>query len=430
MNLPDLTITAGALDDDASALCLPDAIAETPQVVLMPLLRWLFVLFVFSIPLEFLDLTGGRSLFTPTKLIGILLAAAAVLLQPKICFTRPPRAFWWFSAYVFVYSIRGLFQEKLGEYTLGVIITLMQCLAVLWLSFNLFRFGFAERAVLIAMMLSTFLVAVLTEFGMGAEEIVGNTAVSREAGFGYDPNHLAYLYTMGILAGLEIIGGKGVAFYWRLIGFAIVPLLSIKIVATSSRGGMICLAISVVVYCLAARGMAARMKGIVLGGMLAATFAFVLFRSDLALDRWKLVFAEGNIAGRDVIYQDCIDLILEKPLAGWGPTTHCYELAKREAYPGISRDTHNDILWALTATGLAGGIFFVGGLGWSLKAGWQGRAGRAGAVPLALMVASLVFGMTCTAHKRKPFWIAAAMASAAGAIAVGARTNLRRSKLY
>jgi hypothetical protein len=46
------------------------------------------------------------------------------------------------------------------------------------------------------------------------------------------------------------------------------------------------------------------------------------------------------------------------------------------------------------------------------------------------MVASLVFGMTCTAHKRKPFWIAAAMASAAGAIAVGARTNLRRSKLY
>jgi ABC-type branched-subunit amino acid transport system permease subunit len=37
------------------------------------------------------------------------------------------------------------------------------------------------------------------------------------------------------------------------------------------------------------------------------------------------------------------------------------------------------------------------------------------------MVASLVFGMTCTAHKRKPFWIAAAMASAAGAMA--ARQN-------
>jgi O-antigen ligase len=86
------------------------------------------------------------------------------------------------------------------------------------------------------------------------------------------------------------------------------------------------------------------------------------------------------------------------------------------------RDTHNDLMWVLTATGLAGGVFFIGGLwlcGWGA---WKGRRGPAGPLPVALMLTLMVIIMTGSLHRRKPFWLILSMGAASGAAVAGPRS--------
>jgi O-antigen ligase len=116
-------------------------------------------------------------------------------------------------------------------------------------------------------------------------------------------------------------------------------------------------------------------------------------------------------------------MFLEKPFVGWGPTANTTELANRLGYRGEQRDTHNDILWALTATGLAGGVFFIGGQWLCAWGAWKGRRGSFGPFPFALMLAVLVMGSSGTFQKVKATWIIAAIAVASGASATGSRAS-------
>ena len=78
-------------------------------------IRWCFLLFVFSLPYENISYGSYENEFTYVKFMGMILAAMAIM-QPWVCFAWPPKAFWFFLAYLAVYTVRGLLQRDIGSY--------------------------------------------------------------------------------------------------------------------------------------------------------------------------------------------------------------------------------------------------------------------------------------------------------------------------
>src|SRR5713101_4776873 len=74
----------------------------SPKIV-----RWAFLLFVFTIPFEAIDLEAIRIASSLSRIAGLLFFSTC-LFYPKVCFRRPPQALLWFAGYAFVYGLSGL----------------------------------------------------------------------------------------------------------------------------------------------------------------------------------------------------------------------------------------------------------------------------------------------------------------------------------
>src|SRR5438046_176640 len=82
--------------------------------------RWAVYLYVFSLPFEMPE----RSIpVEVTTLTGILLMVAA-LLQARICYRRPPAAFWWFAGYLVVFVFAAILLSN--EYQRSAVKLLIQ----------------------------------------------------------------------------------------------------------------------------------------------------------------------------------------------------------------------------------------------------------------------------------------------------------------
>src|SRR5215813_8292485 len=62
----------------------------SPKIV-----RWIFLLFVFTFPFEAMGLEAIRGASSLSRLAGLLFFSTC-LLYPKVCFRRPQQALWWF----------------------------------------------------------------------------------------------------------------------------------------------------------------------------------------------------------------------------------------------------------------------------------------------------------------------------------------------
>ena len=119
-----------------------------------------------------------------------------------------------------------------------------------------------------------------------------------------------------------------------------------------------------------------------------------------------------------------LEMFKERPLIGWGPVHHLYELGSR--FGVLKLDTHNLYLWLLTETGLLGAIPFFIGLGICWSAAWKARDGIQGILPTAMIVFLLTINMAGTWHNRKLFWIVLAYGLASYSF-VAPRWRWRRS---
>ena len=82
------------------------------------MIHWCLLLYVFSIPFEYAGLSGFASIpftledggFTVLCDVFLLLQSATGLdKSPQHAWPSPPRAFWWFLAYVAIYILNGFF---------------------------------------------------------------------------------------------------------------------------------------------------------------------------------------------------------------------------------------------------------------------------------------------------------------------------------
>lgn len=389
-------------------------------------IRWSFYLFAFLVPLENLDLFMLRGTFTLPRMAGVLVAVVA-LLQPQLCLAKPPKALWCFIGYLLVGGLVTvvLAPEQLEDIRRPMW-TIIQNIIMFWICYNLMRDDSFAKWTLLWFGAGAVGLALFAFLGVSETSVTTNEGV-RVSALAQNANMFSYLMSLGALSLLGLaLGRTRVKPIWALLLYAPSMLLIGYTVASGSRGGMLCLAVGIAVLLFRGGKLGTRIKTLLLMMVVLVAGARELLKSDLALERWRSTLETGDLARREGIFRECWYMFCEKPIFGWGQANHLVVLATRtEARHGNVTDPHNDLLWALTATGLAGTIFFVAGFGLCAWGAWRGRKAAQGYLPLVLILAAVTMSMSTTVHSRKATWIMAAYA-AASATYVAPATPRRR----
>ena len=384
-------------------------------------LRWVFALFVFSIPFQAVD-TGFTQTASVSKIIGYLLLLLA-LIYPGVCFRRFPLAVVCFMAYVLELMVYAPFQA--GIYQPGIryrLFTLVQVLVMFIISYNLLR-----QPRMVGLMLGSFSAACAV---LAALNLAGVTASAvklaegeRVTTFGEDLNTAGSVFGLGLLAIVGLVYGRMRRGRSRnFLAWVMLPLLSLSVVRTGSRGALVALAGGLLVFLLRRGSVWLRFRNFMI---VAAAFVVIVVASlsmEMTRKRWEATFERGSMAGRERIYPEAWKLFLERPILGWGPVANFYALGKRLLLP--TRDTHNLFLWLLTEVGILGSIPYLAGLYLCVRTAWRSRAGPEGVLPLAMLVSALLINMSLTWIEAKPFWLVLALALASGS-QVGVRSVRR-----
>lgn len=389
-------------------LAAPGQAVQVAQGI-SPIVRAGWYLFVMSIPFEMPDsnipvevptMTGALFLFT-------------TVLHASACYRRVPSSLVWFSIYLWTMGISAVvnnIQHGSEAFTLGVWLT--QLLLIFWSSANMMRREEVFRGTLIALTVACAARAAVQVLGLAQTVIPVWGGGERITAFGQNSNLAAMILSTGLVAALALRTVAHHGRLWRLLmcwGPAV--LISMAIIQTGSRGGVVCGASGVLVLLLAGK---ARLGTLFLAFVTVAALGAGIGRSETLRKRF-LSAEEGNLSGRERIYPAAIDMIKERPLMGWGPADNQFELARRiDERKRPSRDMHNLVLEVWTVAGVIGAIPFIIGLGLCLGAAWAARAGPRGALPLALLAAIGPGIISGTWIASKILWLVLAIAVASG----------------
>jgi O-antigen ligase len=368
-------------------------------------LRWTFAVFIFSIPFE--AYPTGIDRFTISKFAGYIMLLLA-FFYPKIAFRRFPGAGWLFLFYILLFAALVPFQPAayFPENRTNFM-RLVQMFVLFWISYNLLRRERMVNLTLGSYAVSCCLLAVLNVFGFMTEEHVKE----REAAFGQDPNSVAAMFAVGVLAMVALVyGRKRAPHATRYAVWAMLPIVALAIARTGSRGGLAALAVGLMVIVLRKGTAWVRLRNAVIVAFALGVFLIANFSLEMNRQRWEKTLEGGTMAGRETIFPAAWKLFLEKPLTGWGPATHYKVLGARFFREEL--DTHNLYLWLLTQVGLFGTIPYLIGLLLCLRSAWRARAGPQGVLPLALMTLALTINMSLTWHEKKVYWVILALALA------------------
>lgn len=365
-----------------------------------PFIRFAFYAFIVSIPFESATLEAVPMVGTLPMVLGIVLTGSA-LLQPRICFSPPPVPFWCFTGYVFVYAILGATQDLVfAGPMLERLLTLIQLLLLMWISFNLFKHPEICESALMALVGSCAILSLVQISGIARMDM----GQGRSSVFAEHANTLGSTLALGLIALVGITYGRTkVKRRTALLVWTLFPIIGTAIIMTGSRGSLVSLILGLVLLIVRVGGWGAKLKIGLVGVVAIGFLVWAAFTDEAMRTRLDHSMNQGDLARRDQIIPQAWDMFLEKPLLGWGPVYNRLELGSR--FGTQSKDTHNLYLWVLTETGLLGSIPFFVGLWLSLKAAWKARFGPEGSLPTAMLVFLLIMNMGSTWHNRKLFWL-------------------------
>jgi O-antigen ligase len=377
-------------------------------------LCWAYYAFIFSLPVE---AVGTGIPVSVTRFVGYFFFLVA-LLNPGICFRRIPTAQWWFGAYVCIYALLGLFQPIMyTEEIYSRVFTLVQLMALFWISFNLLSIPRVARGALLTLSVSCALFAAMQTAGIGDQPSDGDE--QRSAFLGQNPNQVANYFAMALVALVGLVYSRNARLSgWRPLAWPLLAVLGLGIVQTGSRGGILAAGVGLVTFMLGSEATRFRLRlAMMAGAAIGLIVAFSLF-SEANRRRWEDTFATGNLARREQLYPRAWAMFLEKPILGWGPMTHQYELGWRTSDiiwhnpPQRWRDTHNLFLHVATGTGILGLVPFLIATWLCFRTSWRGRKGPDGMLPLALFIAVMVANMSGSWIHFKLLWLILAYALA------------------
>lgn len=372
-------------------------------------IRYVYYAFIFSIPFEMVNAGSEESNFSLAKIAGFIFIMSTPL-QPRLCFKFPPGVFWCFALHLYIYAILGYLQNS--EFTsliISQLCTLIQMLLLFWISYNLMRYEQVSKGTLVALAASCILLSFLQVLGFTGEIEANN----RASVFGENPNVLGTVLSLGLLVLLGLAHSrKEIALTVRLFLLLCYGILGITIIRSGSRGAIVALMLSLLIFLLHGRDIRYKIKSALIILLIGSALSVVSYQIDFVRERWESTFIQGDTAGRDKIFDAAWELYLEKPWTGWGPVHNLFELGARLGLE--TRNPHNSYLMILTETGLLGAIPFFVGIWLCWRAAWEARGCPQGVLPVALMFFFLVVNVKGTYITDKFFWIVLAYALASG----------------
>lgn len=219
---------------------------------------------------------------------------------------------------------------------------------------------------------------------------------------GADPNLTAFRFVISILVAVHL--GLHERRAWRRVPiFAVAGLFAMASLTTGSRGGLLALSFSLLMYFAFALGTRPGRSLLALGSLgLAVTLAFQVLPEGLTARYLGIgqEVATGDMAKRKDIYREARGSIDAHPMFGVGYLA--YQSASRQS-GGLNLAAHNDPLQATLDLGLLGLAVWA----W-MAGGLACRAIQAGpnrALACSILGAYLVMGLSITLLGAKITWV-------------------------
>jgi O-antigen ligase len=388
-----------------------------------PIVRWTFYVFVMSIPFEYPPRSIPVEVHTITGSIFLLTA----LLQPKVCFRKPPRAFWWLAVYLFVYLTLMVLYSKDIPNAVIFFFNMLQAAFLFWVSYNLLRFDAIVKTTFLSFAISTTALASLLIMGIGTTVYHSESEGDRVTVLGQDPNTVAANMALGLITLIGLSYGlQANKLRYRLIFWPMMALIAVCLVMTGSRGGMVGLGIGILAFTLKRGNVGKMLRNFIIVLSAIGIAGWIAINTEPMKSRYNKSVKRGDLAGRQYIFPAATAMIKEKPILGWGPINQQYELYNRTKHlefgskskKRTTKHSHNLVLEVLTSTGLAGGIPLFICIGLCVWGGWKARAGIYGILPFALTLSILTVNMTVPLQAAKQTWLLFAYALVAGCYSI------------
>jgi O-antigen ligase len=272
----------------------------------------------------------------------------------------------------------------------------------------------AKRSLLI-FAVSCTLLATLQQLGFISSE-VGKERLTTS--FGDNPNVVASVLSLGLLALVGAAYGRNDAnIKLRLLAWLCSGFLLMVVVRTGARGSQLALVLALITLIVRRASISQKVKTTFIVLAVIVSLGWAVYQIDAVRERWERTFYEGEIASRDRLMPVAWEMFLERPITGWGPINHYWEMNIRTGDPD-GGDPHNLYLWLLNETGLLGSIPFLMGLWFCWCSAWKARGSDQASLPLAWLVFVLAINTSGTYLYYKLVWFALAYAVASGSYAV------------
>ncbi|MGI9108042.1 MAG: O-antigen ligase family protein [Pyrinomonadaceae bacterium] len=372
--------------------------------------RWLFYAFVFSLPFE----TVGEGFFEPPTIIGALLLAST-LLQPGLFLRWPPAGFWCFVIYLYLFATLGVLEPSRYRAELWRhVLLLAQLLTLGWLAYCLMLDRRVAERALLGLAAACVMLALLQVTGVASRATDVGARVERVTAFGFHPNNLARILTLGLLALVGLAYGSGKSFFRPVfLSWPMVVLIGVVLIQTGSRGALLALGVGLTTFILRGGSSGSKLVNALGVLLIVVFFALAATQSEIMRQRFERTVEEGDLARREQIYPSAWGMFWEKPLTGWGPNGSSNELGTRLGHPEEeTKNPHNLILYALVSSGVVGALPLFAGIALATRAAWKSRRGATGVLPLALVSAVLVSNMSGLWLFNKLHWLVMAYALA------------------
>jgi O-antigen ligase len=369
--------------------------------------RWSFLIFAFALPFQSADLPFMSGTFA--RIFGFLFFVTYCfyynpLIFQERSFPRVPAAMWWLAAFVAIYALSGYFVSEEAFYDFrSRLVTLVQLIVLFWFASDLLKnekiainflmvFSIAATGVALGSVLQ---IPGFSETTMGTNE--------RTTVLGFNPNYLGGLMALAavMLVGLclNVIFKRFNLLSKMLLIAMILPLLTMMI-GTGSRGSILAFMAGCFVYSAPFWKSKRKWAAIVLVLLCSIVLVYVAVNNPVLSERMQQSYYEGNLAGRERIFPEAIEMILERPIFGWHPAE-------------LDFDPHSLFLHLLLEVGMVGALPFCVGLWLCGRAAWKARLGNLGLLPIALLATLLVANMSGTGLLAKETWLALTLAVAA-----------------
>ncbi|MFN2516044.1 MAG: O-antigen ligase family protein [Pyrinomonadaceae bacterium] len=374
------------------------------------LIRLLFYGFVFLLPFE----TAGEGWLEPTTIMGALLSLST-LLQPGLFLRWPPRGFWCFLVYLYLFvTISAMEPAEYRQLTILNVFLLLQLTVLCWIGYNVMRDRKVAEKAFLTFAGGCIVLAALQVTGIASRPVDADAAIVRMTALGFHPNNLARILMLGLLAMIGLTYGRGKSLLRPIaISWPFIFLIGAALIQTGSRGGLLALAAGLMTLVLRRGTIWSKLLN---AGALVLVLGFLFLaalQSDVMRARFEETMEEGDLARREEIYPTAWQMFQEKPLLGWGPVASTYELGMRLGHPEEeTKNPHNLILFGLVSTGLLGSLPLFAGIVLATLSAWKTRHGPHGILPLAMMVAVLVANMSGVWLFNKLHWLVMAYALA------------------